>query len=75
MPAHEVETALDRFNEALLQRLNATGEVYLSHTRLHGRTVLRLAVGNLRTTEKHVARAWELIQEQAARLERDESPI
>ncbi len=75
MPAHEVEAALDRFNEALLQRLNATGEVYLSHTRLHGRTVLRLAVGNLRTTEKHVARAWELIQEQAARLERDESPI
>ena len=39
------------------------GEVFLSHTRLDGRYVLRLAIGNLRTTEAHVARAWSLLQQ------------
>ena len=55
-------------NERLLEAVNATGEIFLSHTRLDGRYVLRLAVGNLRTTEAHVARAWELFEEHAARL-------
>ena len=54
--------ASDTENEALLERVNASGEVYLSHTRLAGRFVLRLAVGNMRTTEADVARAWELLQ-------------
>jgi aromatic-L-amino-acid decarboxylase len=54
--------ASDAENEALLARVNATGEIYLSHTRLGGRFVLRLAVGNMRTTEADVARAWELLQ-------------
>jgi aromatic-L-amino-acid decarboxylase len=53
----------DEENEALLERVNATGEAYLSHTRLNGRYVLRLAVGNIRTTENDVSRAWELLQE------------
>ncbi len=55
----------DALNEELLQRINASGEVFLSHTRLDDRYVLRLAVGNLRTTEAHVARAWTLIQQHA----------
>jgi aromatic-L-amino-acid decarboxylase len=58
----------DAFNEQLLNAVNASGEVFLSHTRLDGRFVLRLAIGNLRTTEAHVARAWELLQERAAEL-------
>lgn len=66
--AERPDAALNRFNEALLQRLNAGGEIYLSHTDLEGRYTLRLAVGNLRTTEKHVARAWELIQTESAAL-------
>jgi aromatic-L-amino-acid decarboxylase len=45
--------------------VNETGEVFLSHTRLNGRYVLRLAVGNLRTTEEDVARAWDLLREAA----------
>ena len=49
----------------LLERLNATGEVFLSHTRVKGRYGLRLAIGNLRTREAHVARAWELIRQLA----------
>jgi aromatic-L-amino-acid/L-tryptophan decarboxylase len=53
----------DEENEAVLERVNSTGDAYLSHTRLDGRFVLRLAVGNMRTTEADVARAWELLQE------------
>ena len=50
-------------NSALLDSVNASGEVFLSHTKLDGRFTLRLAIGHLRTTEHHVARAWELLQE------------
>jgi aromatic-L-amino-acid/L-tryptophan decarboxylase len=53
----------DEENEDLLGRVNATGEVFLTHTRLNGRFVLHLAVGNLRTTEDDVRRAWELLRE------------
>jgi aromatic-L-amino-acid decarboxylase len=58
----------DELNEQLLQNLNSTGEIFLSHTRLDGKFVLRLAIGNLHTTEKHVRRAWELVQEHLATL-------
>lgn len=49
-------------NETLLERVNASGEAYLSHTVLGDRYVLRLAVGNMRTTETDVRRTWELLQ-------------
>jgi aromatic-L-amino-acid/L-tryptophan decarboxylase len=52
----------DEENERLLERVNATGEVYLSHTRLRDRYVLRLAVGHGRTTQADVARAWEVLR-------------
>lgn len=57
------EAVLDKLNERILEAVNKTGEVFLSHTKLHGRYTLRLAVGNLGTTEQHVRRAWELLQE------------
>jgi aromatic-L-amino-acid/L-tryptophan decarboxylase len=53
----------DDDNEALLERVNATGDIFISHTRLNGRYVLRLAIGNERTTEDDVRRAWDLIRE------------
>ena len=56
----------DRRNQGVMDAVNATGEAYLSHTRLDGRTVLRLAVGNIRTEERHVRRAWDLLREAAA---------
>jgi aromatic-L-amino-acid decarboxylase len=58
----------DEDNEALLERVNASGEAFLSHTRLNGRYVLRLAVGNARTTEADVRLAWDVLRREAARL-------
>jgi aromatic-L-amino-acid decarboxylase len=56
----------DRRNQDLMDAVNATGEAYLSHTRLGERTVLRLAIGNIRTEERHVRRAFELLRREAA---------
>jgi aromatic-L-amino-acid/L-tryptophan decarboxylase len=53
----------DEENEALLERANASGELFISHTRLDGRYVLRLAVGSERTTEEDVQRAWDVLRE------------
>jgi aromatic-L-amino-acid decarboxylase len=57
----------DEDNERVMSRVNAGGEAYISHTRLDGRFVLRLAVGHERTTEEDVRRAWEAIRSEAAR--------
>jgi aromatic-L-amino-acid decarboxylase len=57
--------ATDEENEALLDRVNASGEVFLSHTRLNGRYVLRLAIGSARTTEDDVKVAWEVLKREA----------
>jgi aromatic-L-amino-acid decarboxylase len=57
----------DEENQLLLERVNAAGEVFLSHTKLNGRYVLRLAVGNARTTEDDVRLAWDVLRREAAR--------
>jgi aromatic-L-amino-acid/L-tryptophan decarboxylase len=58
----------DDENERLLAAVNATGEIFISHTKLDGRYVLRLAIGNLRTTEADVQRAWDVLRREAAAL-------
>ena len=55
----------DDVNEALLERVNASGEIFLSHTKLDGRYVLRLAIGNARTTEDDVRHAWDVLRREA----------
>ncbi len=55
-------------NECLLTAVNATGDVFLSHTKLTDRYVLHLAIGNIRTEERHIARAWELLQAECEKL-------
>jgi len=57
--------ASDDEQQRILDRVNASGDVFLSHTKLDGRFVFRLAIGNLHTTEAHVARAWALLNEAA----------
>ncbi|HSG06718.1 MAG TPA: pyridoxal-dependent decarboxylase [Longimicrobiales bacterium] len=59
--------AADALNQRILDEVNASGEAFLTSTRLRGRLVLRVAVGNLKTTEAHVARAWELLRAAATR--------
>ena len=54
---------VDRRNEELMRAANATGRIFISHTRLGGRFTLRLAVGNLRTEERHVAEAWQVLRD------------
>jgi aromatic-L-amino-acid decarboxylase len=58
----------DAFNERLLDAVNREGPVFLSHTKLRDRYVLRLTIGNVRTARAHVAKAWELITSHAQRL-------
>ena len=52
----------DEQNERLLERVNASGEIFLSHTKVDGRYVLRLAIGNFRTTEEDVRLAWDVLR-------------
>jgi len=55
----------DAANQALLDHLNRSGELYLTHTKLNDRFALRLSVGQTNTQERHVKKAWELIQKAA----------
>jgi aromatic-L-amino-acid decarboxylase len=56
---------LDDLNAALLARVNATRRVHLTHTRLGGRYVIRVAIGQRQTERAHVEEVWRLIQEAA----------
>jgi aromatic-L-amino-acid decarboxylase len=64
------EAALERHNAAIMEAVNRSGEVFLSHTKLSGRFTIRLAIGNLRTEARHVERAWELLQAAAQEVDR-----
>ena len=64
----EAEAALAVLNERIMEAVNATGEVFISHTRLGGRLTLRVALGSIRTEPRHVERAWALIVEHGRRL-------
>src|SRR6266550_1418372 len=62
------ESDLDALNSEIVERINASGRAYLTQTKLHGRTVMRIGLGNVLTTEKHLGEAWEMIQETAKQL-------
>jgi aromatic-L-amino-acid decarboxylase len=67
-PAGVDAPALDLLNERLIERANATGEIFLSHTKLQGLFTIRLAIGHIRTAEAHVARAWDILKAELAAL-------
>jgi aromatic-L-amino-acid decarboxylase len=58
----------DERNQALLERVNAGGEIFISSCVLAGRYVLRLAIGQMRTTEEDVRLAWEVLRTEASEL-------
>ena len=59
---------LDALNEAIMHGVNATGKALLSHTKLNDKLTLRLSIGNIRTTEKHVKEVWDLLNVQLKKL-------
>ena len=67
--APEKET--DKLNSEIVERINASGRAYLTQTRLRGRTVMRIGLGNVLTTEQHLRKAWDMIREVADKLNRE----
>ncbi len=63
VPKNVPANKLNELNTRLLEAVNATGEVFMSHTVLNDRYILRLAIGNIRTEEKHIERTWALLTE------------
>jgi aromatic-L-amino-acid decarboxylase len=62
------ESALTRINKTLMERLNATGEIFLTHTTLREKYTLRFVIGQRTTEERHVRHAWDLIASTAEEL-------
>ncbi len=60
----------DEVNQKIMDRLNQSGKIYLTHTKLKDRLTLRFCVGQTHTEERHVVRAWELIQQAAGEVSR-----
>jgi aromatic-L-amino-acid decarboxylase len=58
----------DAANQSLMDRLNNSGDLYLTHTKLDGKLTLRLCVAQTNTEARHVERAWQRIQQEAAQL-------
>ena len=55
------EDALELLNREFLERINSTGKIFLTHTTLGGKYVIRMAIGSRTTEERHVMKAWELM--------------
>ncbi|ONH93122.1 hypothetical protein PRUPE_8G214500 [Prunus persica] len=68
LPPHNDETCATKLNHGLLDAVNATGKIFISHTVLSGKYLLRLAVGAPLTEERHVNAAWKLLQDEASAL-------
>ncbi len=58
----------DTANQAIMDRLNRSGDLFLTHTKLHGKLTLRLSVGQTNTQARHVENAWKRIREEAGKL-------
>lgn len=54
---------LNEFNKNLMNEINSSGKLFLSHTKINGKFTIRITIGGIRTEEKHILNAWELIQE------------
>ena len=65
---HACDDYLDRLNQAVLDAVNASGEAFLSHTKINGRYTIRLAIGNISSDQADVDRAWTLLRNEASRL-------
>ena len=62
-PPGRDEAALESLNASIMHAVNATGEVFISHTKINGRYAIRLAIGNLRTQRSDVEHAWRILKD------------
>ena len=63
VPPGADEAAIAAHNAAILEQVNAQGDSYLSHTKVDGRYMLRLAIGNIRTDRPHIDAAWRALRD------------
>ena len=63
----------DAVNQAVMDRLNASGALYLTHTKLNDKLTLRMSIGQTHTEARHVVAAWDAIQKEAAAVVAAES--
>jgi aromatic-L-amino-acid decarboxylase len=59
---------MDKINSDIVERVNASGRAYLTQTKLRGRTVMRIGLGNVLTTKEHLRQGWVIVQETATNL-------
>jgi aromatic-L-amino-acid/L-tryptophan decarboxylase len=59
------EDKIDKLNSEIVEKINASGRAYLTQTKLRDRTVMRIGLGNVLTTEEHLRKAWEMIRQTA----------
>ena len=67
-PGNKTEEELNKLNEKLLEDINFSGKIFLSHTKLNGKFVIRLTIGSIRHERRHIEEAWILIKECAEKL-------
>lgn len=67
-PGNKTEEELNVLNEKLLEKINSSGKLFLSHTKLNRKFVMRLTIGSIRHERRHIVEAWELIKENAEKL-------
>ncbi len=63
---------LDELNEKIMNSINASGEAYLSHTKLNGKFTLRLSVGSIRVEERHLRKVWKMVSRKVAKGRKEE---
>lgn len=61
-PGNKTEEELNNLNEKLFEKINSSGKIFLSHTKLNGKFVIRLTIGSIRHERRHIEEAWQIIK-------------